>query len=216
MIPSENELARMYGISRVTARAVVTELVNDGFLYRVQGKGTFVAPNRKMEMMGPAWGGVNHQLEGMGKNTRIRLVDFRIMLPSVSIARKLNISQETPVRYICRVRYANDEPVSIHRAYLPSELCPTLTPEALEREPVRDILQREYNLRPVYIKETLEVSHATDFEADLLGMPPGNVTLLLEGIGYSKMNEAYQVASIVFNGEKIKLHFNYGPDQMLD
>ena len=43
-IPSENELAQLYGLSRMTVRAVVNHLVNDGLLYRVQGKGTFVSP----------------------------------------------------------------------------------------------------------------------------------------------------------------------------
>ena len=42
-IPSENELSSMYGLSRMTVRSVLTELVREGWLYRVQGKGTFVS-----------------------------------------------------------------------------------------------------------------------------------------------------------------------------
>ena len=43
-IPSENELNRIYGLSRMTVRGVLTKLVNDGLLLRVPGKGTYVAP----------------------------------------------------------------------------------------------------------------------------------------------------------------------------
>ena len=42
-IPSENELSVTYGLSRMTVRSVITDLVREGLLYRVQGKGTFVA-----------------------------------------------------------------------------------------------------------------------------------------------------------------------------
>jgi DNA-binding transcriptional MocR family regulator len=45
-IPSENELNRMYGISRITTRQVLEVLVHEQLLFRVPGKGTFVAPER--------------------------------------------------------------------------------------------------------------------------------------------------------------------------
>jgi GntR family transcriptional regulator len=62
MIPSENELASSYGISRMTARSVVTQLVTEGILYRVQGKGTFVCED-KIEMASPSYAGIRSQLE---------------------------------------------------------------------------------------------------------------------------------------------------------
>ena len=64
-IPSENELSRKYGISRMTVRAVLTRLVDAGLLYRVPGKGTFVAEpkivSRPLSQMG-----ITQQLEQMG------------------------------------------------------------------------------------------------------------------------------------------------------
>ena len=67
-IPSENELNRMYGLSRMTARGVLTTLVNEGVLFRVPGKGTFLAPV-KIDAISPAYGGVREQLEAMGYQT---------------------------------------------------------------------------------------------------------------------------------------------------
>jgi len=214
MIPSENELARSYGISRVTARAVLKELVSEGLLYRVQGKGTFVA-ERKIEMLNPAHGGVSRQLETLGKDIRVRVVDFSLTVPSRSVAKTLGISPDTPIRYICRVRYADNEPVSIHKTYIPYSYCPTLKAEDLESEPLCDIMQREFNLTPDYIQETLEITKAMDYEAELLNMKPGDTIILMEGIGADKTMKTYQVAKILFCGNRVKLHFRYGPGQRL-
>ena len=53
-IPSENELNRMFGLSRMTVRGVLTKLVNDGLLLRVAGKGTYVSPPAKISAVSPA------------------------------------------------------------------------------------------------------------------------------------------------------------------
>src|SRR5690554_2568884 len=76
-VPSENELNKMYGLSRMTARAVLTNLVNDGLLFRVPGKGTFLAPT-KIDAVSPAYRGVREQLEAMGYETSTELLSVSL------------------------------------------------------------------------------------------------------------------------------------------
>ena len=61
-IPSEKTLCQEFGISRETLRSVLTELVREGRLYRVQGKGTFVA-EPKITANAISYAGIRQQLE---------------------------------------------------------------------------------------------------------------------------------------------------------
>ncbi|HKT37081.1 MAG TPA: GntR family transcriptional regulator, partial [Ktedonobacterales bacterium] len=51
LIPSERELCETYGISRMTARQAITDLVNEGVCYREQGRGTFVSPRKIQQQL---------------------------------------------------------------------------------------------------------------------------------------------------------------------
>ena len=90
-IPSENELSKIYGLSRMTARSVITQLAKEGLLYRVQGKGTFVS-EPKITTKSPSYAGIREQLEQMGYEIETKVLDISKVIASKKIARKLEIN----------------------------------------------------------------------------------------------------------------------------
>lgn len=93
-IPSENELSSLYGLSRMTARAVVSDLVKEGLLYRVQGKGTFVS--EKILALSPSYIGIREQLEQMGYEVKTRIVECKTMKSTGKIAKNLGLLSGDP------------------------------------------------------------------------------------------------------------------------
>jgi GntR family transcriptional regulator len=208
MIPSELELSRIYGVSRMTARSVITQLVRDGLLRRVQGKGTFVV-EPKISAKSPAYIGVREQLERMGYQTETRLLDFHVAKAGARLSKVFGIDEGSPLYYVKRVRYAGGEPISLHESYMPQELCPNLTSEHMETEQLCVILTERYDLTAAFVSETLESVSARLEEAKALNVEKRFPLLLLEDINKDKSERVFEYTKVLFRGDKIKLFFEY-------
>src|SRR5689334_21359799 len=146
-IPSENELNRFYGVSRMTARQVLAQLVNEDLLFRVQGKGTFVA-HRKISTRSPAYMGIREQLEGMGYAVDTKVLTNRVVRADERVARALRIVRGERVHEIRRVRLLpGDEPISLHVSYVPQRLAPSLDADDLVERQLCVVLEEDHGLR---------------------------------------------------------------------
>ena len=207
-IPSEFELSKMYGLSRMTVRSVLTKLVNEGLLYRVQGKGTYVA-EPKITTKSLAYMGIREQLELMGYQTSTELINFELTAVDVNTADKLGETVGAPVYFIERVRSVNNAPISIHRSYIPQRLCPNFTPENLESEQLCVILDKKYGLKSANVSETLSSLVAMEREADLLLIEPRSPLLILEDIIKNAEGIVFEYSKVLYRGDKITLHFEF-------
>jgi len=207
-IPSESEMNRLYGVSRMTIRSACSQLVQDGMLYRVPGKGTFVAePKIMTESL--AYMGFREQLERMGYEITTELLNVSEKEASYGVAKRLECHQGAPILEIERLRFLKGEPISLHYSRIPLELCKNLSERALEEEQLCVLLEREYNLKPSRVSETLESVSASEKESQLFKVPKGYPLLVLEDILYDKDNHPYEFSKVVFRGDKIKLKYEY-------
>lgn len=207
-IPSELELSRTYGVSRMTARAVVTQLVNDGLLYRVQGKGTFVV-EQKILTKSLAYIGIREQLERMGYQIDTKLLTFRQIPAGQRLAEIFSITPGDDVHFFERLRMIDNIPISLHRSYIPKFLAPTLQKEALESKLLCDILQSQFKLKTAVVSETLESVLAMPEESQLFKVGKRFSLLLLEEIHKTTAGRVFEYTKILFRGDRVKLSFDY-------
>lgn len=208
LISSENELSKKYGLSRMTVRSVITNLVNEGLLYRVQGKGTFVSAP-KISTKSPAYQGVREQLEMQGYKIETQIIENSYITPDRKVREILEIPQNEEIKFIKRVRIADGIPVSIHSSYLPAGLCPTIPTDELQTEQLCTIIEKRYGLRAASVSETLESVLATEDEAKLLRIEKRHPLLLLEDINRTREGRVFEYTKIAYRGDKIKLTFDY-------
>jgi GntR family transcriptional regulator len=207
-IPSENELNRIYGLSRMTARGVLTTLVNDGLLFRVQGKGTYVAPP-KISTVSPAYKGVREQLEAMGYETSTELLGMGVEDVPDSVRGRLRLGADEPVCAIHRVRSVQGKPISSHHSYVPASLAPGLEAYDVVNEQLCVVLETHYGLHMKNITEELEAISAGQDEARRLAVRAGAPVLLLEDVIADADERPFEFSRIVFRGDKVRLSFSY-------
>ena len=207
-IPSENELNRMYGLSRMTVRGVLTKLVNDGLLLRVPGKGTYVAPT-KISAVSPAYRGMREQLEALGYSTTTRLVSFEREAATSVVRERLGLARGDDVYLIVRVRSVQGEPISLHRSHVPASLAPGLDGHDVVSEQLCVILEKSYGLPMRHVQEHLEAVAVSAADAKQLDMHRGDPALLLHDVIADADGRPFEYSTIVFRGDRLRLTFDY-------
>ncbi len=208
LIPSENELSHQYGISRMTVRSVVTRLVQEGMLFRIPGKGTFVA-EQKIEAKSLSYEGIREQLERLGYEVTTKLLSVQKNRGNKDVRSKLKLEDNAQVYVVRRLRAVKDMPLSLHTSYIPVILAPQLEKLNLVDEQLCSILSRSYGLNRERIFEELESVAATEEEATLLNIQPGHPLLLLQDTIVDPNGVPFEYAKVVFRGDKIKLKLEF-------
>lgn len=204
-IPSEHELMARFGVSRATIRKALSELVLEGWLHRVQGRGTFVAQPKFRQTLSRLTS-FTEDMRILGLTPRTKLISLRIDKASKEVAEKLAIGLGNPVIYIERLRFADDEPLALNISVLPHHFVPGIESQDLERNSLYEVLERHYGLILVRAEQTLEPTLAAPETASLLGVKTGAPLLLVEGIVYLKNDSPIEWLRIWYRGDRYKFH----------
>lgn len=157
-IPSERELSERFLVSRMTVRQSITNLVNDGLLYREKGRGTFVA-SPKVEQPLNGLTSFTEDMESRGMVPSSKLIGFDILEPESDVAQELRLGEGDQVYFVERIRFADDKPMAIERTYLPVKQFPDLTEKSFQGS-LYAVIEN---------KQQLKISHATQrMEAGLV------------------------------------------------
>ena len=208
-IPSENELARQYNVSRMTARSVITQLVGAGLLYRIPGKGTFVRNRPTIDRSGK-YTSIREQLQMQGREVTTKFLSLDEIAAPEGIAKILSLRPDDRMIYVLRlIRYLDGEPFCLHTCHFRASRFPGLAGHDFESTKCRDLLREKYGVDRDSVDETLESTVASFEEASKLGVLPGHPLMLLCSLIYDKDGLPYEYTKILFRGDRIRLSFHY-------
>lgn len=108
MLPTELELCEQFGISRPSVRTALLSLVNDGYLFRVKGKGTFVTTPQRVEESTIFIESFAEEMHRQGKTTQTEVLEFRLMQPEEKIRQLMGLPEGATVIKLVRLRYCQD------------------------------------------------------------------------------------------------------------
>ncbi len=184
-IQSEREFSEELGVSRMTVRRALTELVNEGLLERKHGSGTYVA---KPKVTYESWELVNYVQAMQQRNiaTASQLLEFDELVASRRLAESLQVEIGNPIYRVAVLRFAHRVPVVLERVFVPCSRCPALEEWDLEKSSIYDLLTDVYHIEPGRISQTVEAVVAADTVAQQLRVEEGFPLLMLSRIIYRK------------------------------
>ncbi len=183
-LPTESELMREYGLSRITVRQALTALEQDGLVQRFRGKGTFVRSSSRRGASLELTGFIE-DLIAMGLQTRVRIVEFRDVPAPVVAAKALGVAPGSEVLLVRRVRSTGKNPFSYIIAYLPPDVGKRLTRGHLRATPLLKLLETRCHLELGEAHQAIKASLADAECSERLGVPIGAPLLLIERVVYA-------------------------------
>jgi GntR family transcriptional regulator len=182
--PTDEALCQKYNLSRGTVRRAVDMLVDDSFLHRVQGKGTFV----NSRVLAPVYfrlTNFDEEMKMRGRKPGTRLLHLRKFPANEEIANRLQIRVGEDVIEIARLRLADDTPMAHETRYLSFKTCPQLLEEDLENQSIHILLLDKYNIPLVRACYTIEARVLSPQEAEYLKVEPCSASLVVERVTYT-------------------------------
>lgn len=201
LIPSERDLSERYGVSRMTARQAITELANEGLLYRKQGKGTFVAwPKITQQLTNLT--SFTEEMRARGQRPGTKVLETGMTTADEDIALRLQIRPGQRLFQVRRLRLADDEPLAVERSLISFLGCEQLLSEDLGKTSLYTLLETKYAVPPVEAEQELEAGLADAATARLLRITVGSPVLLLRRMTYTARKQPFEYAESVYRGDK--------------
>ncbi|MDD3174125.1 MAG: GntR family transcriptional regulator [Herbinix sp.] len=180
-LPAERQLSEEYNISRVTIREALKKLEIEGRIYKIPGKGHFIAP-RKHTININILESFSDSEKRQGNIPENKVVYFCTVLAGEMIAKELEIHSEDEVYLLTRVRSINGKAILLESAYIPVKYVPGLSKFDFEKESLYQVLRKEYEIELVDQKLDIQLSKASDKEAQYLEIDPKEVVFVEKGL----------------------------------
>ena len=171
---TDGDLCNMFGVSRMTVRQAVQELVDDGLLKRARGIGTFVVTRKIEERLSPSLD-PPEEWDQAGRPVRLEVLSYGTQPCPPGFAEDLNIEAAAPVRYIFRLRSAGAMPIALDHRYVPLRIAGGLTQADAESSILRAFFER---FEMSHAEIHLEATSAGQQEVRHLAVPLGAPLML--------------------------------------
>jgi GntR family transcriptional regulator len=201
-VPPERTLSAEFGTSRTTVRQAIQELVVEGRLARVQGKGTFVARPKVAQTLQLT--SYTEDMRAQGLAPASRLLDVGHIAADDTLAERLAIRPGNRVLRIERLRLADGEPMAIETTHLAAARFPRLRQNLLKHSSLYAALAEAYGVQLAGAEETIETALAAPREADLLGADVGLPLLLLSRHSFDVAGQPVEWVRSLYRGDRYK------------
>ncbi|TPM40706.1 histidine utilization repressor [Mesorhizobium sp. B2-3-4] len=208
-LPSENELVVSLGVSRMTVHRALRELTAAGFLIRLQGVGTFIAPPRPQSTLIEI-NNIAAEIVERGNRHRSEVLVLETIMPTKELALSFEFSKRGSIYHSVVVNFENDLPVQLEERFVNPALIPDYDKQDFTRTATYDYLMQK---TPVTEVEHIISAIPADKEtAQHLGIDVGSCCLLLHRRTWTGAVVA-TISKLTYAGSRYSLGSRYSPSR---
>jgi GntR family transcriptional regulator len=202
-LPSEEELGRVYQVSRMTARQALHGLKINGYAVSQKGRGTFVT-RPKLEKNIMHLRGFTEDMKHLGMEPSSKLLEQNVIRAEAELAEKLKVEVDETVMRLRRLRLADGIPMALEDSYIPLRQFPGLEKISFAKRSLYSVLRENFGVRIAYADEVIEALPATREESELLTIPKKSSILSISRIIMTTEEVPIEFACSRYRGDRYR------------
>lgn len=199
-LPSENELSEQLNVSTITVKRALDELRRQGLIRRIQGRGSFVSP-QKMILPLPRLFSLTEFTREYGMRPVRHTIEISEITSPTKVAHQLALSEKQHVVKLVRQLNMDENPIAVDTSYLPLHIFPDLLTKYNDQVGLYATLEEYYQLEVVRAVDIFEPVLISPFESKILETPAGSLGIALYRTGFGKADLPLEVTRSVFRGD---------------
>jgi GntR family transcriptional regulator len=203
-IPSQRVLCERYGMSHMTVRRAINDLIGEGVIYTIPGKGLYVT-ERKYDAESSPLIGFSEDMARRGMTATSQVLAAEPISASTVLAHALGVEVGATLVYLRRLRLADGEPMALQGSYLPHALCPGLLEQDLATRSLFQLLREDYRLNLASGTTSVEAALADAEQARLLTLPLPAPLLIVEQLTYLDTGQAIEFVRTAYRADRYRL-----------
>lgn len=200
-LPPERVLAADFGISRMTLRRALEDLVAQGLVVRRHGAGTFVGEPKIAQPLTAT--SFSEDMRSRGFTPGSRTIELDETWAGPRLGHRLQVSPGSRVLRVRRLRLADGEPMAIESLHVPLDLVPGLAADDLEDKSFYALLAR-HGIHLARATQTIEPTVTDEVESQLLGRPLHSPSFLFERTSWDDRDRAVEFVRSIYRGDRYK------------
>ena len=202
-IPAERQLAADLGVSRLTLRAALDELVRDGYLDRRHGSGTYVTEPKIAQPL--TLTSFSEDMRRRGMKAGSHTLELTTTTAGARLAHRLGVSPESRLVRVKRLRLADGEPMAMEILHVPEALVPGLTRQDFEDHSFYELLRNRYGITIASGSQSIEPTVTSEEESEVLNVPLHTPAFLFERTTVSESGRIVEFVRSIYRGDRYRL-----------
>lgn len=199
-LPSERELSRRFGVSRITVRQAMADLAQEGRVYSKVGKGTYVSDPLTRKPLGSLFG-FSESVQRLGRTPSSVILEAGLARASDAIASCLQVQPGAEIVRLYRLRRADGVPVVLEMTHLPHAVCPGILQRMADDVSLYAVLEQAYGVRMASAEVTIGAGLADESEARHLGLSQPTAVLRMEQTSFVGDGQPLEFTRSTYRGE---------------